>query len=169
MNRFLLSILLLATVSVMPVAAQTTEQEDAVGHFTYCPYVAVFYSPYSTSNLSTATKKVQAGFGFETEYRFTKSIGVSAGLELANFGVKGNSTLYDRYGPVHTFENEYKMKTLSLPLLFNFHPLANNRLSLRLGLQPGCVIQTSSDKLPSGGMCFAIPIGVAVAVVTVCN
>ena len=33
-----------------------------------------------------------------------------------------------------------------------------------MGLQPGWVIQTSSDKLSSGGMCFAIPIGVAVGV-----
>ena len=146
------------------VSAQTTEQEDAVGHFTYCPYLAVFYSLYSASDESTGGNKLQVGFGFETEYRLTKEIGISAGLELANFGVKGNSTLSDRYGPIHTFENEYKMKTLSLPLMFNLHPLASNRLSLRIGLQPGWLIQTSSDKLSSRGMCFAIPIGVAVGV-----
>ena len=133
-----------------------------IRHITYCPYVAVFYSPYSTRNSSAATSRVQVGFGFETEYRFTKDIGISAGLELANFGVKGSSTLYDRYGPVHTFENEYKMKTLSLPLMLNFHPLASNRLSLQIGVQPGWLIQTSSDKLSSRGMCFAVPIGVAV-------
>ena len=145
-------------------SAQTTEQEDAVGHFTYCPYLAVFYSLYSASDESTGGNKLQVGFGFETEYRINKTVGVSAGIELANFGVKGNSTLSDRYGPIHTFENEYKMKTLSLPLLFNLHPLASNRLSLRMGFQPGWVIQTSSDKLSSGGMCFAIPLGVAVGV-----
>lgn len=162
MNRMILLVLMQAMVLL--TQAQTTAQEDAVGHFTYCPYVAVFYSPYSASDKSTGGNKLQVGFGFETEYRITKEIGISAGLELANFGVKGRSTLNDRYGPVHTFVNEYKMKTLSLPVMFNLHPLASNRLSLRMGLQPGWVIQTSSDKLSSGGMCFAIPIGVAVGV-----
>ena len=160
MNRMILLVLMQAMVLL--TQAQTTAQEDAVGHFTYCPYVAVFYSPYSASDKSTGGNKLQVGFGFETEYRITKEIGISAGLELANFGVKGRSTLNDRYGPVHTFENEYKMKTLSLPLMFNLHPLASNRLSLRMGLQPGWLIKTDSDKLSSGGMCFAIPIGVAV-------
>ena len=163
MNRKI-PLMLLTMMLLTQASAQTTEQEDAVGHFTYCPYVAVFYSLYSASDESTGGNKLQVGFGFETEYRINKTVGVSAGIELANFGVKGNSTLSDRYGPIHTFENEYKMKTLSLPLLFNLHPLASNRLSLRMGLQPGWVIQTSSDKLSSGGMCFAIPIGVAVGV-----
>ena len=164
MNRKILLILMLTMMLLTQASAQTTEQEDAVGHFTYCPYLAVFYSLYSASDESTGGNKLQVGFGFETEYRINKTVGVSAGIELANFGVKGNSTLSDRYGPIHTFENEYKMKTLSLPLLFNLHPLASNRLSLRMGLQPGWVIQTSSDKLSSGGMCFAIPLGVAVGV-----
>ena len=156
--------MLLTMMLLTQASAQTTEQEDAVGHFTYCPYLAVFYSLYSASDESTGGNKLQVGFGFETEYRINKTVGVSAGIELANFGVKGNSTLSDRYGPIHTFENEYKMKTLSLSLLFNLHPLASNRLSLRMGFQPGWVIQTSSDKLSSGGMCFAIPLGVAVGV-----
>ena len=164
MNRKILLVLLQTMMLLTQASAQTTEQEDAVGHFTYCPYLAVFYSLYSASDESTGGNKLQVGFGFETEYRLTKEIGISAGLELANFGVKGNSTLSDRYGPIHTFENEYKMKTLSLPLMFNLHPLASNRLSLRIGLQPGWLIQTSSDKLSSRGMCFAIPIGVAVGV-----
>ena len=164
MNRKILLILMLTMMLLTQASAQTTEQEDAVGHFTYCPYVAVFYSLYSASDESTGGKKLQVGFGFETEYRLTKEIGISSGLELANFGVQGNSTLSDRYDPIHTFKNEYKMKTLSLPLMFNLHPLASNRLSLRMGLQPGWVIQTSSDKLSSGGMCFAIPLGVAVGV-----
>ena len=164
MNRKILLILMGAMMLLTKASAQTTEQEDAVGHFTYCPYLAVFYSLYSASDESTGGNKLQVGFGFETEYRINKTVGVSAGIELANFGVKGNSTLSDRYGPIHTFENEYKMKTLSLPLLFNLHPLASNRLSLRMGFQPGWVIQTSSDKLSSGGMCFAIPLGVAVGV-----
>lgn len=164
MNRKILLILMGAMMLLTKASAQTTEQEDAVGHFTYCPYLAVFYSLYSTSDESTGGNKLQVGGGFETEYRLTKDIGISAGLELANFGVKGRSTLNDRYGPVHTFENEYKMKTLSLPLMFNLHPLASNRLSLRMGLQPGWLIKTDSDKLSSGGMCFAIPIGVAVGV-----
>ena len=148
MNRMILLVLMQAMVLL--TQAQTTAQEDAVGHFTYCPYVAVFYSPYSASDKSTGGNKLQVGFGFETEYRITTEIGISAGLELANFGVKGRSTLNDRYGPVHTFENEYKMKTLSLPLMFNLHPLASNRLSLRMGLQPGWLIKTDSDKLSSG-------------------
>lgn len=160
MNRMILLVLMQAMVLL--TQAQTTAQEDAVGHFTYCPYVAVFYSPYSASDKSTGGNKLQVGFGFETEYRITKEIGISAGLELANFGVKGRSTLNDRYGPIHTFVNEYKMKTLSLPVMFNLHPLASNRLSLRMGLQPGWLIKTDSDKLSSGGMCFAIPVGVAV-------
>ena len=164
MNRKILLILMLTMMLLTQASAQTTEQEDAVGHFTYCPYLAVFYSLYSASDESTGGNKLQVGFGFETEYRINKTVGVSAGIELANFGVKGNSTRSDRYGPIHTFENEYKMKTLSLPLLFNLHPLASNRLSLRMGFQPGWVIQTSSDKLSSGGMCFAIPLGVAVGV-----
>ena len=54
------------------------------------------------------------------------------------------------------------MKTLSLPLMFNLHPLASNRLSLRMGLQPGWLVKTDSDKLSSGGMCFVLPVGVAV-------
>ena len=163
MNRKI-PLMLLTMMLLTQASAQTTEQEDAVGHFTYCPYLAVFYSLYSASDESTGGNKLQVGFGFETEYRINKTVGVSAGIELANFGVKGNSTLSDRYGPIHTFENEYKMKTLSLPLLFNLHPLASNRLSLRIGLQPGWLIQTSSDKLSSRGMCFAIPLGVAVGV-----
>lgn len=164
MNRMILLMLIQTMMLLTQASAQTTEQEDAVGHFTYCPYLAVFYSLYSASDESTGGNKLQVGFGFETEYRVNKTVGVSAGIELANFGVKGNSTLSDRYSPVHTFENEYKMKTLSLPLLFNLHPLASNRLSLRMGFQPGWLIKTNSDKLSSGGMCFAIPLGVAVGV-----
>jgi len=170
MNRIILLVLMLTTMSARQASAQataqttaqTTAQEEAVGHFTYCPYVAIFYSPYSTGNMSALTTRVQAGFGFETEYRFTKVIGISAGLELANFGVKGNSVLNDRYGPAFSVEKEYKMKTLGLPLMLNLHPLASNRLSLRAGLQPGWLLQTSYDNISSGSMCFAIPVGVAV-------
>ena len=161
MNSIIIMVLLLTTVSVTQASAQTTDQEEAVGHFTYCPYVALFYSPYSASNESTGGNKLQVGVGFETEYRLTKDVGISAGVELSNFGVKGSYTLGDRYTPSYTFDSEYKIKTLSMPLMFNLHPLASNRLSLRIGVQPGWVIQTSPDKLSSGNMCFAIPIGVA--------
>ncbi len=164
MNRKILLVLMGAMMLLTKAPAQTTAQENAVGHFTYCPYLAVLYSLYSTSDKSTGANKLQLGFGFETEYRFTKLFGISAGLELANFGVKGHTTISDRYGPSLSIENEYKMKTLSLPLMFNLHPLASNKLSLRMGLQPGWLIKTDSDKLSSGGMCFAIPIGVAVGV-----
>lgn len=162
MNRKILLVLMGAMMLLTKASAQTTAQENAVGHFTYCPYLAVLYSLYSTSDKSTGANKLQLGFGFETEYRFTKLFGISAGLELANFGVKGHTTKSDRYGLSLSIENEYKMKTLSLPLMFNLHPLASNRLSLRMGLQPGWLVKTDSDKLSSGGMCFVLPVGVAV-------
>ena len=50
MNRMILLVLLLTMMLLTHASAQTTEQEDAVGHFTYCPYVAVFYSLYSASD-----------------------------------------------------------------------------------------------------------------------
>lgn len=162
MTRQILLMILLTMVSQTQAAAQTTQQEDAVGHFTYCPYVALFYSPYSASDESTGGHKIQAGFGFETEYRVNKAIGVSVGIELANFGVNSSSTLSDRYGPVHTFKSEYDMKTLNVPMMFNLHPLESNRLALRLGVQPGWILQSSSDRVSSGGMCFAVPLGLAV-------
>ena len=68
MNRKILLILMGAMMLLTKASAQTTEQEDAVGHFTYCPYLAVFYSLYSASDESTGGKKLQVGFGFETEY-----------------------------------------------------------------------------------------------------
>ena len=43
MNRKI-PLMLLTMMLLTQASAQTTEQEDAVGHFTYCPYVAVFYS-----------------------------------------------------------------------------------------------------------------------------
>jgi hypothetical protein len=162
MNRKILLMLLLTMGSQTQAAAQTTQQEDAVGHFTYCPYVALFYSPYSASDESTGGHKIQAGFGFETEYRFNKVFGMSAGIELANFVVNSSSTLSDRYGPVHTSKSEYDMKTLNVPMMFNFHPLESNRLVFRLGLQPGWILQSSSDRVSSRGMCFAVPLGLAV-------
>ena len=49
MRRFWLTMLL--CVTLVPCAtAQTTEQENAVGHFTYSPYLTVLYSP---GNLGT--------------------------------------------------------------------------------------------------------------------
>ena len=66
-------------------------------------YVAVFYSLYSTGDKSAGGNKLQAGFGFETKYRVKKNFGVSAGIELANFGVKVDSRIYNKYGPDNTF------------------------------------------------------------------
>ena len=43
MNRKILLVLMLTMVLLTKTSAQTTEQEEAVGHFTYCPYVSVFY------------------------------------------------------------------------------------------------------------------------------
>ena len=88
MNRKILLVLMQTMMLLTQASAQTTEQQDAVGHFTCCPYLAVFYSLYSARDKSAGGNKLQAGFGFETEYRVNKTVGMSAGIELANFGVK---------------------------------------------------------------------------------
>jgi len=43
MNRKILLVLMGAMMLLTKASAQTTAQENAVGHFTYCPYLAVLY------------------------------------------------------------------------------------------------------------------------------
>ena len=160
--------MLLCLMLVPCATAQTTEQENAVGHFTYSPYLTVLYSPYSLKGDKSNGHRVQAGFGFEAEYRVRKDVGVSAGIELENFGVKeSGSVSFSLPGggtyPIFDYEKEYDVKTLNLPVMLNIHPLKSDRLALRVGIQPGLVLNTHPDGLKSRKSSLVIPLGVAVS------
>lgn len=133
-------------LSVMGVMAQ--EQESPVGKFSLIPYVGVGLSNWSNCSRNYADEmsvksKYQAGFigGVDVEYRATKEVGVSVGVNFAQQGFKfpsyqtetkasNGETVLDGFN-----NNHVKLNYIQVPLLVRAY--VTNHLSLMLGAQVG--------------------------------
>lgn len=134
-------------LSVMGVMAQ--EQESPVGKFSLIPYVGVGLSNWSNCSMYYADEmsvksKYQAGFigGVDVEYRATKEVGVSVGVNFAQQGFKFPSYLEEEKnntGEVIARDgfnnNHVKLNYIQVPLLVRAY--VTNHLSLMLGAQVG--------------------------------
>lgn len=146
MKKDILSVaLLLAAV----MGANAQEVESPVGKFSVIPYVGVGISKWSNCELSYADgasplkAKYQAGFqgGVDVEYRATKEVAVSLGVNYARQGFKfssyqtedknaDNSTMLEGYNNIHA-----NMDYIQVPLKVRAYVTRN--LSLTLGVQAG--------------------------------
>lgn len=131
--------------SVMGMMAQETE--NLVGKFSLIPHVGVGISNWSNNELSIQAgemlkSKYQAGFngGIDVEYRATKEVAVSLGVNYARLGFKfpkyqtenkGNdATILDGYENIHA-----NMDYIQVPLKVRAYITRN--LSLTLGVRAG--------------------------------
>lgn len=190
------SILVIAMLLVSTVGAMAQGIEESVGKFSVIPHVGVGISNWSNNHLNFADgeavkSKFQAGFtgGVDVEYRATKEVGVSLGVNYARQGFKfpsyqtttnGNDvTTLDGFNNIHT-----NLDYVQVPLLVRAYVTRN--LSLMLGVQAGFLCgdgkfnmdettasidkngevttaetQTIKSTWPTKKMNVSIPIGVA--------
>lgn len=145
MKKGILSIALLL-LSAVGVSAQ--EVESQVGKFSVIPHVGVGISKWSNCELSfngeeMLKSKYQTGFsgGVDVEYRATKEVAVSLGVNYARLGFKfpsyqtenknaDNSTTLEGYDNIHA-----NMDYIQVPLKVRAYVTRN--LSLTLGVQAG--------------------------------
>ena len=145
MKKGILSIALLL-LSAVGVSAQ--EVESQVGKFSVIPHVGVGISKWSNCELwygqgESVKAKYQTGFngGVDVEYRATKEVAVSLGVNYARLGFKfpsyqtenknaDNSTTLEGYDNIHA-----NMDYIQVPLKVRAYVTRN--LSLTLGVQAG--------------------------------
>ena len=144
MKKRIMSLALLLA-AVIGINAQETE--SPVGKFSVIPHVGVGISNWSNNELSVQAdemlkSKYQAGFngGIDVEYRATKEVAVSLGVNYARLGFKypsyqtenkGNdATTLDGYNNIHA-----NMDYIQVPLKVRAYITRN--LSLTLGVQAG--------------------------------
>ena len=116
MKKVKVTLLALAYVMVFftDMQAQTTERQDAVGKFRIVPAVMLTFNPYS----------VDDG-------------GVASGVDYIVQGIKISK---HRGGPFIGLtngndESEDKLKSLRVPLMLCMHPMDNDRLTIKTGVQ----------------------------------
>lgn len=133
--------------SVVEVSAQ--EKENSVGKFSLIPHVGVGLSNWSNNRLvvgenaeGNLKSKYQAGFtgGVDVEYRATKEVGVSLGVNYARQGFKFPSyqtetkdnqvTTLNGYNNIHA-----NLDYIQVPLMVRAY--VTRSLSLMLGVQAG--------------------------------
>lgn len=134
--------LLFLLLFVAGIQAQTNERQGAVGKFHVIPSIMLTYNPYSLKDLNNndvySKYNFQYGLGIETEYRFHEVIGVSLGV---NYMVQGVKTSEYQTGAAYSLvsnknkEGEVRVKSLGVPLIINVHPLPNDRLTLKAGIE----------------------------------
>lgn len=145
MKKGILSIALLL-LSAVGVSAQ--EVESQVGKFSVIPHVGVGISKWSNCELSfngeeMLKSKYQTGFsgGVDVEYRATKEVAVSLGVNYARLGFKfpsyqmenkneDQSTTLEGYDNIHV-----NLDYIQVPLKVRAYITRN--LSLTLGVQAG--------------------------------
>ena len=129
--------ILLLLLGLCGAQAQTNERQEAVGKFRIVPSIMLTYNPYSLKDLNNKYN-FQYGLGIETEYRFHEVIGVSLGV---NYMVQGVKTSEYQTGAAYSLvsnknkEGEVRVKSLGVPLIVNVHPLPNDRLTLKAGIE----------------------------------
>ena len=129
--------ILLLLLGLCGAQAQTNERLEAVGKFRIVPSIMLTYNPYSLKDLNNKYN-FQYGLGIETEYRFHEVIGVSLGV---NYMVQGVKTSEYQTGAAYSLvsnknkEGEVRVKSLGVPLIVNVHPLPNDRLTLKAGIE----------------------------------
>ena len=128
--------ILLLLLGLCGAQAQTNERQEAVGKFRIVPSLMLTYNPYSLKDLNNKYN-FQYGLGIETEYRFHEVIGVSLGV---NYMVQGVKTSEYQTGAAYFVsdknkEGEVRVKSLGVPLIVNVHPLPNDRLTLKAGIE----------------------------------
>ena len=111
-----------AIAYVTDMQAQTTERQDAVGKFRIVPAVMLTFNPY---------------LGVEAEYRMNEVLGVASGVDYIVQGIKISK---HRGGPFIGLtngndESEDKLKSLRVPLMLCMHPMDNDRLTIKTGVQ----------------------------------
>ena len=134
--------ILLLLLGLCGAQAQTNERLEAVGKFRIIPSIMLTYNPYSLKDLNNndvySKYNFQYGLGIETEYRFHEVIGVSLGV---NYMVQGVKTSEYQTGAAYSLvsnknkEGEVRVKSLGVPLIINVHPLPNDRLTLKAGIE----------------------------------
>lgn len=145
MKKRILSLALLLA-AVIEINAQ--EMESPVGKFSVIPHVGVGISNWSNNELSfngseLLKSKYQAGFngGVDVEYRATKEVAVSLGVNYARLGFKfpkyqaenentDKSTTLEGYDNIHV-----NLDYIQVPLKVRAYITRN--LSLTLGVQAG--------------------------------
>ena len=128
--------ILLLLLGLCGAQAQTNERLEAVGKFRIVPSLMLTYNPYSLKDLNNKYN-FQYGLGIETEYRFHEVIGVSLGV---NYMVQGVKTSEYQTGAAYFVsdknkEGEVRVKSLGVPLIVNVHPLPNDHLTLKAGIE----------------------------------
>lgn len=130
-----------AIAYVTDMQAQTTERQDAVGKFRIVPAVMLTFNPYSVddgrNNSVITSHNVQLGLGVEAEYRMNEVLGVASGVDYIVQGIKISK---HRGGPFIGLtngndESEDKLKSLRVPLMLCMHPMDNDRLTIKTGVQ----------------------------------
>lgn len=141
------SIMAIAMLLLSAVGVMAQETEDPVGKFSVIPHVGIGISNWSNNSLGFADgemvkSKYQAGFtgGVDVEYRVTKEVGVSLGVNYARQGfkfpshqitTKGNDmTTLDGFNNIHA-----NLDYIQVPLMVRAYVTRN--LSLMLGAQVG--------------------------------
>ena len=145
MKKRIMSLALLLA-AVIGINAQ--EMESPVGKFSVIPHVGVGISNWSNNELSfngseLLKSKYQAGFngGVDVEYRATKEVAVSLGVNYARLGFKfpsyqmenkneDQSTTLEGYDNIHI-----NLDYIQVPLKVRAYITRN--LSLTLGVQAG--------------------------------
>ena len=122
----------LMILAVMMVATLTANAQQKVGSWSITPTGVFNLSTIVGDNSSDASMKVGLAAGADAMYQLSSLVGLSGGL------------YYSMQGANASGDNKVNIDELLIPLMANFYVYPN--LALRVGLQPGFIVEAKAKK-----------------------
>ena len=119
-------------LAVMMVATLTANAQQKVGSWSITPTGVFNLSTIVGDNSSDASMKVGLAAGADAMYQLSSLVGLSGGL------------YYSMQGANASGDNKVNIDELLIPLMANFYVYPN--LALRVGLQPGFIVEAKAKK-----------------------
>ena len=119
-------------LAVMMVATLTASAQQKVGSWSITPTGVFNLSTIVGDNSSDASMKVGLAAGADAMYQLSPLVGLSGGL------------YYSMQGANASGDNKVNIDELLIPLMANFYVYPN--LALRVGLQPGFIVEAKAKK-----------------------
>ncbi|RRD02286.1 porin family protein [Prevotella sp. OH937_COT-195] len=124
----------LFVAALMMVSSVAVFAQHSAGSVSIQPKVGGTLTSIVGDDTSNAEMKFGIVSGVELEYQATDMIGIAAGV---NYSMQGAS--------IKTPDLKLKFENLNIPIIANFYVAKN--FALKLGVQPGFLLNAKSDKL----------------------
>ena len=139
-------------VAALMLSSVSTFAPHAVGSFNLQPKVGVNIA--NLTEVKDSDPRIGLAAGVEGEYQASDIFSVSAGVLYSMQGAKQEFSVLNQ-----TFKNTYKLDYINVPIMANVY--VTKGLAVKLGVQPGFLISSTTNDIKAKSVDFSIPVGIS--------